>query len=238
MATILELAQRWARLLGQTVPANVFAATDTPGMQLRELFNQVGPDIRRRTSWEKTTRRVTWVSTGVEDQGSIATLCPNNYDYIVTKTFWNVTTRIPVVGPLSDADWQAIKAMVPATPLYQYRVQEGNLLVAGPVPNTNTLSLIYKTLSWLAVDATSDATLNVMTADTNVPIFPDELMLLGLNTFWRELKGLESKAIRTQYEMACIDLGGVDGVKPVIDMSHGEPKTTPGIFVPWGNWNV
>lgn len=238
MATVLALVQSWCRLNGQTVPSALVGSTDAGVLQLLELVNKTGKDIRRRTSWEKTTKRVTWTSTGVEDQGTIVSRCPDGYEYIIPETFWNTTTRIPLTGPLSDKDWQMIKSMVPATPLYQFRIQEGNILVAGPVPATDTLSLMYKTFFWLSTAVNLDPTLADIAADTNVPIFPDELMLLGLDVFWREMKQLDAKSQRTQYEFACTDLGGVDGVKPVIDMAGGRPTVRPGIYVPYGSWNV
>jgi hypothetical protein len=238
-STVLAIAQRFARLNGLVVPSVLFAGTDADSLQWREIINTVGKDIRRKTNWEKLRIRTTWTSTGVESQGLITAKCTNNCEYIIPDTFWDTTTREPIFGPLTDGQWQAIKALVPSTPLYQYKILEGTILVAGPVPNTDTLSLMYKTFSWLQTAANVTPTLTDMTADTNVPVFPDELMDLGVSAYWKKIKGLAGwDQEMAKFTQAAQDLGGNDSVKPVIDMSGGTPKFTPGIWVPAGSWNV
>lgn len=237
-STILALIQKFARKNNLEVPSVVFASTDAGVLQLRECLDDAGRHIHRKSNWQITLRRASWISIAGEDQGAINTLIGADLDYIVPDSFWDTTERKPIFGPVLDRDWQALKALVPSSPYYQYRVMGGKLLIRGPMVVNHTLSLIWKSRNWLEVSAGSGTYVEAISADTNVPFWDDELMLLGLKAYWKEIKSLPNDKDMLAFNMAVFDAASKDDVKPVIKMHGGEPQIKPGIWVPAGNWTV
>lgn len=242
MSTFLLLIQDYTASKGLEVPTSVFASTTAELRQFVKVFNMVGRDLHRRMDWQLTKRRITFTSIANEDQGLITSagiVNSTDFDHIIPETFWNNTLRQQVFGPISDADWQQLKALVATSPLYQFKVYNNHLYVFGPLPAGHTLSFFYKIKSWMEVSLASGTYVDAVTADTNVPFWPDDVMLLGIDAFWRREKGLSFTAQMADYEVKIADISGVDNVKPVLSMdSSGRVAPRPGVIVPYGNWTA
>ncbi len=238
MATVLEIAQEVSAEYNLRVPTSLVGSGNAGWLQMFQLINSVGNRIRESTNWQICCRRVEWVSIAGEDQGDIEALCPDALDYIIPESFWDMTERREVYGPISDVQYQQLKALVPSSPLYQYRIQNNRLLIMGPMVVGHDLSLIYKTKYWARATALG-AYKTRITADLDVPFFDDRLMVLGLKAFWRKAKQMAWQEEMNQFEKALTDKGSVDIIKRVVRMDNsGERGIRPGIFVPYGNWDL
>lgn len=236
--TVLELAQAFCEENGLPVPAALSGSGDAGALQLRQLINKVGKEALRFTNWQVVNKRVTWTSSSGEDQGDITTLIGEDLGYVIPETFWDNTLRRPIFGPVSDKEWQALKALVPTSPLYQFRIAENHLFISGPMVAGHELSLIYKSIWWVKIAGTNPQQWSdSVTSDSDTMVFPDDLMQLGLLAFWRKAKELEYAQEMSVFKAAAVDLGSTDKIRPIIDMGGGERQIKPGIWVPAGNWD-
>lgn len=239
MSTVLALAQKYARRKGIEVPSALFGSTDAALMQLLEIIEMTGFDLWRRMTWQATKRRKTFAAVAAEDQGLISSIIGSDCAHIIPDTLWDDTQRIPIFGPRSDPDWQAMKALVPQGPLYQSKVYEGHLYISGPPIAGHTFSCFYKSRHWLSTAEGLTPTLTNVAADTNVPMWEDDVFLLGVDAFWRREKSLPYTQQMADYEAKIADISGNDSIRPVISMHNsGRPGIKPGIVVPAGNWSV
>jgi len=240
MSTLLQIISRFCEENAQVIPASVIGNTDPAVIQYKRLLELVGEHIVQKGDWQRLRRRITWTSVAGEDQGLITAITGiSSPGVIIPNTFWDNTLRRPIFGPVSDQNWQALKAFVPSNPLYQFRIENGKILVNGDLPAGHTLTFIYQTTAWIETAAGGGSYITNFANDANVPVFPDQLMTLGLRAFWLRAKQLPFDAEMQMFSSALMDAGTRDQVKPVIDMSDGNRQMIrPGIFVPAGNWNV
>lgn len=240
MSTLMQLVTRFCEENGQVVPLYVYGNTDPAAIQYMRLLERVGDFCKQRGDWQILRRRITWTSVLGEDQGLISAITGiESPGFIVPDTFWDNTLRRPVYGPVSDKNWQTLKAFVPSSPLYQYRIEKGKILINGDMPAGHTLTFIYQTEAWIETAASSGSYITAFAADANVPVFPDSVMELGLQAFWLRAKGKPYDQEMALFTAAVSDAGTKDKIKPNIDMADGRNQLIrPGIFVPAGNWNV
>lgn len=237
MTTPILLAQSFARLYNLPVPNVLVGSTDAGVLQLMEVINKLGKDIARQGNWQVQSRRATWISIQGEDQGTVDSLMPDNCDHIVPRTFWDDTLRRPIFGPVGDTDWQMLKAFVPGTPLYQFKIMDNRVLIYGPMIAGHQLSTIYQTKNWLKVAGTDPQEYaDVITSDDDEIVFPEDILDLGMEYMWRRVKKMDYLDEKAVYEAACMATLSKDNVQPVLHMDEPDQTLTPGIWVPAGNW--
>lgn len=220
------------------VPTNVMGSTsDTQILQLVQLLEEEGRDLAARGPWQGITFEATWSTTAAEDQGALTTLASNGFSYIKNGTFWDRTSRLPVLGPLSDSEWSAMKGLGTTGSRYAYRIRGGKLL-ANPTPTASlTWAFEYASKNWiLGIDGTTYK--SAFTLDTDTVLLPEELLIMGLRWRWKREKGLDYSEDMRTYELQVKDALARDGGKRTLSMSGGGRTLAPGIFVPERDWSL
>lgn len=236
--SLLTIVQRFCERSNLPSPATVYGSTDPQITQIKALLEEVGIDANSRATWEATTFQTTHTTTAAEDQGAMTTIAGAGWEYVKNFTIWDRSTRLPVLGPLTGIEWQTLKALFVNGPRFQFRILNGHLLVNPVPPAGDTWAFEYGSKYWIvAVDGTTYK--EYFTADTDTPIIPESLLLMGLRAWWKKEKGLEYAEDMRMYETQFKDASNRDGGKPALhmdDSSFGGPK--PGIWVPEWSWNV
>lgn len=239
MATLLQIVQEFCGRTGLTKPNIVMSSQDDQLLQIAGLANEVCSDIVRRASWQVLQFETTFQSVVGEDQGAIADLAPNAFLKVTNDTIYDRTRRLPVLGPRSAQNWQALKALPMSGPLYQYRIRNGRLLILPAMPEGHLMAFEY-TSQGAVIDAASAIPLfkEYFEKDEDTFALDKNLVLLGLRWRWKEEKGLPYLESFRLYESAVAEASGSDATSPTLNMSNGTPTFLPGVFVPAGSWNV
>lgn len=220
------------------VPASILGNADDQILQLVRLLEEEGTDLASRYGWNGLANEFVLTTTATEDQGAMTTIAPNGFSYIKNGTFWDRSTKVPILGPLSDDEWQHRKSMGISGPRYYYRIR-GNRLLVNPVPvGGETWAAEYISKNWiLGADGTTYK--QYFTLDTDTLLIPEELCLAGLRWRWKKEKGFDYAEDFRMYEMQVMDAMGRDGGKPILNMDvDAYMSKKPGIFVPEYNWNL
>jgi hypothetical protein len=236
--TVLSVITSFCERTLLTVPTSVMGTTDPQIKQIRALLEEEGIDLAARGSWQGMTFEASHTTVATEDQGAISTIATNGFNYIKNKTIWDRTDRLPVLGPMDAAEWQAMKAVVTTGPRYRFRIRGGKLLV-NPTPAAgHSWNFEYVSKNWiLGADGTTYK--QYFTLDTDTILLPETLVLMGLRWRWKKEKGFDYAEDLRSYEMQVKDAGGRDGGKPTVNMEGSSWKgPKPGIWVPDGNWTV
>src|SRR5580765_2705054 len=125
-----------ATVCGRTnvpVPTTVLGNTDTQIVQMLRLLEEEGNDLAQRGDWNALTYEATLTTLAAEDQGAITAIATNGFRTYKNGTFWDRTNKLPILGPLSDSEWQTRKAMTFTGPRYQFRFR-GNHILVNPTP--------------------------------------------------------------------------------------------------------
>ncbi len=220
------------------IPSSVLGATtDAQILQLLRLLEEEGSDLAARYGWQGLTNEFTFSTIASEDQGALSSLASNGFNYFKPETFWDRTDMLPVMGPLTDTEWQDRKARVVTGPRYYFRIRGGKLLV-NPTPAAgHTWAAEYISKNWiLGADGTTYK--QYFTLDSDITLIPEELCIAGLRWRWKKEKGFDYAEDFRTYEMQVKDAMARDGAKKVLSMGKAGWRPTPGVFVPEYSWNL
>lgn len=233
-ATILSMVQDFCRRNALSVPSSIIGITDDAVVQYVGMVNKTLEDMTRRFQWQALCAEATFTTVAAESQGDIRTIAPNLVR-ILNETIWNRTLQLPVYGPLTAKQWQALKATNAASPTNRYRIR-GNLLLFTPTPTAGqTCAFEYQTnlAVYDADDATGKAT---YTKDSDTLLIDEVCFAAGFEWNWKAAKGLDYAEDFRRYEAFIVDAKAADGTAPRIDLAVSSFPATPGIFIPAGNW--
>jgi hypothetical protein len=231
---LLSLVQKFCLRTGIPKPVTVFGSTNDQVLQAMNLLEEEINDLAARHAWQSLIKETTHTTLAAEDQGALSTLSAG-FNYIRNQTMWDTTDDLPVLGPVSGEQWQALKATASTGPRYQFRIRGGNLLV-NPTPTAgHTWKWEYAT-KYPILDVDGTTLKEFFTADTDTFLLPDSILLLGLRWRWMREKGLSYAELFQSYELQVKDAMGRDGGRPVLSMEGGSSDPRPGVFVPAGSW--
>jgi hypothetical protein len=236
--TLLTVVQDICRVNGLNVPNIVVSSLDSTILQLLGLANELVESMTDESKFQAFTYEALHTYLPQEDQGSIYDIASSGLLWINSETLYDRTLKRPIFGPLSDRDWQMIKAMPNPGPFYRFRLRQDHLLIA-PVP-TAPLSLIaFEYASSYGVKDSLGATKPYFTADTDTFVLPEKILKRGLSYRWKQAKGLPYQADETAYYSLLNNAIARDKVKSSYDLANTERLVVrPGIIVPSGTWPV
>lgn len=234
--SLLTVVQAVCERAGVPIPTAVVGSLDQNVQQMRGLLEELGQGLAADGyPYQALKRTAAWTATAAEDQGSLTTLTGADFNYILNKTFWNFTLQKPVWGPLSDEEWQYYKAFAPAGPYYQYRIAGDRILITPTPAAGESYRFLWMSKNWIA---SSDGTTKRSTfaEDSDICLFPEDIMKIGLRARWAAKKGLPYADILSEYDSLLRTYKMRDGTKGTLSLDRSENRIRPGIFVPSGNW--
>jgi hypothetical protein len=235
---LLQIIQRHCQLHALAVPTGVIGSTDTQTIQLFAIFQQVIDEITTESKFNVTTQIATHTLIAAEDQGAMQTLCPSGYQFAIFETFYDRTLMRPLIGPMSESEWEALKALPTAGIMYKFRILQDHLLI-NPVPASPFSEIAWEYMSSWGTKSAAGVLKAAPTADDDVFVFPDNILIRGLSFRWKQIKGLPYQADETAYWNMLNNYIAKDKVKRRLNVSSGTPvDVKPGIFVPSNSWPV
>jgi hypothetical protein len=198
--TVIQIAAQAYGELGLTAPSQVAGGNNSDGVQILALLNRIGNELARNEQ-PLPALRGEWLLTLIPGQAQYN--LPTDLLYLRSDTGWDRSTHWPLAGPMSDRTWQAIKSGIVTTTLYlRYRMLGTSILIDPTPTSADTLAFEYVSKNWCTkADGTPQAS---FTADTDLPIIDDDLMVLGLK--WRTLsaRGFNYAEEKAEY-VAAVD---------------------------------
>lgn len=231
-ATLLQICQDFFGERALAVPQAVYASTDPQVLQLKRILETSLENLVTRGRWQELTHEATLVTLALEDQGNIETLCPNGYGYAIGDTFWDRTNKLPLVGPMSSLDWQALKAWVVTGPRYQFRLRNNKLLVT-PAPTVG-YDWRFEYVGRYAITDTTGATFkDRFTVDSDLIQLPRAIVNADLTWRWKKEKGISyAEDFATAERMIVDAVGRSGGQKATLYLDPPSNDAQPGISVP------
>lgn len=123
---------------------------------------------------------------------------PSDWDRQIDRTHYDKSKRWEMLGPETAQQWEFLKSSYISTgPRMRYRIMGGYFQI-WPITITNEyLGFEYISKGWST--SAGGTVQNAFAADSDVCIFPDRLMTLGLKKKFLEAKGLSSEAVSNEY---------------------------------------
>jgi hypothetical protein len=234
-STALFLVQTYCQKQGLPVPTALVGTQEKSVRQFLGMMNDLVLELSE-FKWQGQKIVKTWTALAAQDQGPLTTIFGAGYGALVPNTLWNQTRRMRVFGPLPDTIWQALQVLPNAGPECQSWISGGNLFISPAPEVTDTLSAVYST-SYGVVDNSSTAK-PYITEDTDTFVFPDIVMLRGLEYKWKKTKGQPGWEDDYNTFIGLVAKNMVKDGAPEVSLDTPSQSPRPGIIVPAGSWNV
>lgn len=234
--SVLTIIQTHCRLHALNVPGSVVSSTDAGTQQYLAILSQVIDELTTQSNFNVCNQEAVFTAQAQEDQGPMATLAPNGYQWALFETFYDRSLRRPLYGPLSETEWQQIKVLPNPGPFYKFRIKDDRLFI-NPAPAAPLSTLAFEYISSWAVRSSSGVLQASILADSDTVLFPENILLRGLAYRWKEIKGLPYQSDEQKFYDLMTNYIAKDKVKTRINLAHPKPSDIqPGVFVPSGNW--
>lgn len=236
--SLLSIVQSFCGINALAVPLTVVGSTDTTVKQLWAILNELLEDMTDESNWQAFTYQCTWTLIAAEDQGSIYDIASAGFLWAHNETFFDRTLTRPLYGPVTDVEWQELKALPNPGPWYKYRFRQDHLLI-NPTPTTPFSLIAFEYASNEAVLSSLGVPKVQFTADDDTSILPEKIIKRGLQYRWKQIKGLPYQADEVAYYKLLNNAIARDGTKRVYNLGQTiQYSVAPGIFVPSGNWPI
>lgn len=234
--TLLAAAQAFCARTGLRNPTALVGSQDQTFQQILALANEVLEELVDRWIFEELINETTFISTAIENQGSIYTIAPNGFDRIIEETIYDRTQKIPIYGPIGPQAWQQAKAFVPIGPVYRYRIRGGNLLFNPTAAAGHTCAFEYVSKN-IVRDTVSGLYKPYFTADTDEFFLNERLLMQGLRWKWKAEKNFPYAQEKDLWETSCLNEANRSGSKPKVYQDAGQMDgIMPVIIVSPGSW--
>jgi hypothetical protein len=229
---VLAIAAQAYSEMGLPAPSQVAGGNTADGPQILALLNREGKELARKPWPELRGEQLITLVPGQQ-----AYPFPTDISWYRPGTSWDRTTHWRTVGPLSDREWQAIRSGIAvAAPFVRWRLYGGQLQI-DPVPTvTDQIAFEYISNNWCT--SSGGTPQSSFLADTDVPLLPDDLFVLGLK--WRVLaaKGFNYSEEKDAYLRAVDERFAGETASDILDLGRRIPRISNFGFpvIPDGNW--
>jgi hypothetical protein len=227
--TVLTIAQAIADEVGFPRPASLVGSTDDTARQLLALLNREGQSLVSRYPWSACIRDKSVTVTSGTDTYAV----PTDYSRIVDDTIWDTTNRWPMIGPLSSQEWETLQRGIQiTTPRKCWRIigkasgtytnpSATTLYVQiTPTPTNSTDTFYYEYLTTGFARQTTDTSAGTFDNDSDIPILPEQLFIMGGIWRWMRAKGLAYDDEKDAYEREVARCMAQDKSARVLSLSN------------------
>lgn len=163
---------------------------------------------------------------------------PSGYDRMISDTNWDRTNHWQNLGAKSSQEWQWLQGgVISVGPRERYRIYQNRIRIFAAVTTVYTFAFEYVSGFWVVAAGGTAGTKAAYTVDTDLSVFPDDLMLAGLKYLWLKAKKLDYGIELAEFLRALSYCKAQD--QPVPSMSLA-PQQMTDLVGPWsvqdGNW--
>lgn len=231
--SLLSIIQDATDLLGLARPSAIISSSDQQVRTLYALAKEEADELRSNYPWTALQREYTFTCSAAAAQSSGL---PDDFDRFLNGSFFDRSTRRPVLGPITPQLWQGIQANPQLNRVFlAFRQRAGSMLVT-PTPNgTDTLAYEYITNKWARKsDLSTDYT--TWQVDTDTSYLSEPIIKLGIRWRFKKSKGLPYGEDYDTYRAQRDNAQGVDGGAAAISISGREYQLGILPNLPEGNW--
>lgn len=143
---------------------------------------------------------------------------PSDFQRIIDRTQWDKSKHWEMLGPESPQQWQWLKSGYIATgPRIRWRILGNTFQIWPGVSTSEYLGFEYVSNAWVAAQDGSSKT--SFTADTDVSLYDDRLMVAGLKLKYWAIKGFETQLLQDDYDSVLAAVMGAEQGAPMLSFA-------------------
>lgn len=180
--------------LGVDRPSSVLSSGDSTYLQLARLAQREGDELARSHEWREL--KVDWTITGNGTDQLFALPADFNRNSAGTVFWLNANSRLPLVGPASDAEWVGLRVSTAGIYRRVWRLEGESLRVYPTLTNDEQVFGLYISRNWILSGSTPVARWQT---DADTSRLPEELITAGVIWRWKKAKGFDFTADFADY---------------------------------------
>ena len=163
---------------------------------------------------------------------------PSGFDRMISDTQWDRTDHWRNMGTKSSQEWQYLQGgVISVGPRERYRIYNQKLRIFQALTTVYTFSFEYVSNYWVMATGATVGSKSEYTADSDVSVFPDDLMLAGLKYYFLKAKRLDYGIELGEFTRALSYCKAQDVPVPSVSLA---PTGMHELVGPWsiqdGNW--
>lgn len=163
---------------------------------------------------------------------------PSGYDRMISDTNWDRTNHWRNMGTKSSQEWQTLQGgVISVGPRERFRIYNNKLRIFAALTTVYNFSFEYVSNFWVVATGATAGSKAAYTVDTDLCVFPDDLMLAGLKFYFLKAKKLDYGVELGEFTRALSYCKAQDVPVPSMSLAPTLPAELVG---PWsiqdGNW--
>jgi len=163
---------------------------------------------------------------------------PSGFDRMISDTQWDRTDHWRNMGTKSSQEWQYLQGgVISVGPRERYRIYNQKFRIFQALTTVYTFSFEYVSNYWVMATGATVGSKSEYTADSDVSVFPDDLMLAGLKYYFLKAKKLDYGIELGEFTRALSYCKAQDVPVPSVSLA---PTGMHELVGPWsiqdGNW--
>ena len=163
---------------------------------------------------------------------------PNGYDRMISDTQWDRTDHWRNMGTKSSQEWQYLQGgVISVGPRERYRIYNQKLRIFQALTTVYSFSFEYVSNLWVMATGATVGSNSEYTADSDLSVFPDDLMTAGLKYYFLKAKRLDYGIELGEFTRALSYCKAQDVPVPSVSLA---PTGMHELVGPWsiqdGNW--
>ncbi len=206
--SLLEVVKDVAARVGLPRPTNVVTGDGDLPPQYQSIIYESAHDIIRRNNagWQALKMEHQFTTLAADQQFLLASL--KGYRSICEDTVVNKTQR-RWLRPMNGKEHAGQRVLNVAPPVLRYRIMGGKFLLPGNTVAGDVIHFEYDSFCWLT-DSAGAVQKDRPTADTDLVVISDELLILGAKWRFKKENGLAYGEDFNDFERLCQELIGSD----------------------------
>ncbi len=214
-------------------------------LQVVNLFNAEGRRLSRKYDWSTLTLEHTFPTVNGTYAYDLPTGAFGIYSQrLINGTAWDRTQNLPLTGPLSPQQWQALQGNdVSSLTNTAFRMVSGQIWLYPTPTSVRTIAMEFVSNYWALQTGNDigdgpDSDEYNEDMDGMTPLIDADLMVAAIKLRYRQDRGYPHQSELDAYETALAEAQGNDGAQPRVSVTNaagsGPQWNPPGDDGSWG----
>lgn len=229
MKTILEICRETADLAAVKRPENLFNSTSQQESIFLSVAKSTLDSLLRYGNWEALTKEGCLMTTGCQSSYPINAFAPDFY-CLLNNTIYIKDMQERVIGAITPEQWMKEKYFHSSGSNVKFKIQNGRFIFLNPPAQEVKIVFQYRSNN-IVWDYKTLEEKNTLSANTDVPIFDEYLVKLGILWRWLKRSGLDYNEELNEYERELKKRFGTELATRDIHLGASKDEVDKGVYV-------
>lgn len=229
MKTILEICREVADLAAVKRPENLFNSSSQQENIFLSVAKSTLDSLLRYGNWEALTKEGSLVTTPGKNSYLITDFAPDFY-CLLNNTIFIKDMQERVIGAITPEQWMTEKYFYSSSNNIKFKIQNGRFVFLNSPEHEVKIVFQYRSNN-IVWDFKTLEEKSTLSANTDVPIFDEYIVKLGILWRWLKRSGLDYTEEFTEYERELKKRFGTELATRDIRLAATEDEFDKGVYV-------